>query len=100
MNKTALNLLEAAYKHAEIREIEGQRRIMFGGSDAANALDLSTAVRWAPRAVAYQRAPDILEEAGAVKLAEIRGQELVGESFYEITPDGIAMLREAGRPKA
>jgi hypothetical protein len=98
LNKTALNLLEAAYKHAEIREIEGQRRIMFGGTDAANALDLSTAVRWAPRAVAYQRALDLLEEAGAVKLAEIRGQELlVGESFYEITPQGIAMLRAAGR---
>ena len=98
MNKTALNLLEAAYKHAEIREIEGQPRIMlFRGSDAANALDLSTAVRWVPRAQAYQRAMDLLEEAGAVKIAEIRGQELVGESFYEITPHGIAMLREAGR---
>ena len=35
-----------------------------------------------------------------LRIAEIRGQELVGESFYEITPDGIAMLREAGRPKA
>jgi len=97
LNKTALDLLEAAYKHAKVREIEGQRRIMFRGSDAANALDLSTAVRWVPRAEAYQRAMDLLEEAGAVKVAEIRGQELVGESFYEITPHGVAMLREAGR---
>ena len=97
MDETALALLEAAYKNSQI-EAEGEAsRLRFRASDAANALGLSTAARPSPGAAAYYRTMSLLENSGAVKIADTRGQAIVGETFYEITPRGEDMLREAGR---
>ncbi len=95
MDKTALDLLDAAYKRSQIVEDEGQPRRRFLGSDAANALGLSTAARPGPQA--YHQAMALLEESGAVEKPAIRGQAIAEESFYDITPHGEAMLREARR---
>jgi hypothetical protein len=97
LDETALAFLEEAYNNAETLEIEGQQRLVFRGSDAANALGLTMAAE-RPEGEAYRRAISLLVDSGAVVLADVRGQgELVGEEFYEITPHGEEMLGEAGR---
>ena len=49
MEEQALDLLDAAYRKAEHREIEGKDALVFQDSDAANAVGLSTAARDTPR---------------------------------------------------
>ncbi len=97
MNKATLDLLETGYKDAEISESGGQRRIRFLGSAAANALGLSTAQRDTPEATPYWQAIASLKDAGAIETSEGRQQAIIGETYYDITPRGEAMLREAGR---
>ena len=53
MEEQALDLLDAAYRKAEHREIEGKDALVFQDSDAANAVGLSTAARYTPEARTY-----------------------------------------------
>jgi hypothetical protein len=50
LEEQALDLLDAAYRKAEHREIEGKDALVFQDSDAANAVGLSTAARDTPEA--------------------------------------------------
>jgi hypothetical protein len=70
---------------------------VFRDSDAANDLGLTTAERDIPEARTYRRLIGILVNSGAAVVPAIRAQGLAGVVFYEITPEGIEMLREAGR---
>jgi hypothetical protein len=74
-----------------------RRRLVFRDSDAANDLELTTAERDIPEARTYRRLIGILVNSGAAVVPAIRAQGLAGVVFYEITPEGIEMLREAGR---
>ncbi len=95
LDETALAFLEVAFNNAEPREIEGQLLPVFIASVPANALGLSMAER--PEGDAYRRTISQLVDSGAIMLADIRGQgQLVGEEIYAITPQGEAILREAG----
>jgi hypothetical protein len=71
--------------------------LVFRDSDAANDLGLTTAELDIPEAHTYRRLIGILVNSGAVVVPAIRAQAFVGVKFYEITPEGIGMLREAGR---
>ena len=51
MEEQALDLLDAAYRKAEHREIEGKDALVFQDSDAANAVGLSTAAVTPPRRI-------------------------------------------------
>jgi hypothetical protein len=98
LDERALDLLEAGYRHSEwYQEGEAKRRLVFRDSDAANDLELTTAERDIPQARTYHRLMGILVNSGAVVVPAIRAQGFVGVTFYGITPEGIAMLREAGR---
>ena len=48
MEEQALDLLDAAYRKAEHREIEGKDALVFQDSDAANAVGLSLPRRVTP----------------------------------------------------
>ena len=97
MKEQALDLLEAGYRSAVSREIEGRTVFMFRDSDAASAVGLSTATRDTPEARTYRQVMESLLDSGAVAIPPIRAQESVGVTFYVITEHGIDMLREAGR---
>ena len=98
MEERALDLLQAGYRHSEwYQEGEARRMLVFRDSDAATDLELITAERDIPQAHTYRRSIGILVNSGAVVVPAIRAQGFVGVKFYEITPRGIAMLREAGR---
>ena len=100
MDEAALDLLEKLYKeYAVVVLIEGRPRRRFLGSDVVNASGLSATARESPEADAYRLVMGpLLEDSGAVALADVRGQgTIVGEMFYEITLSGEAILREAGR---
>lgn len=98
LEERALDLLEAGYRHSEWhQEGEARRMLVFRDSDAANDLGLTTAERDIPEAHTYRRLIGILVNSGAVVVPAIRAQGFVGVKFYEITPEGIGMLREEGR---
>jgi len=96
LDETALAFLGVAYNKAEPREIKGQLRPVFMASDPANDFGFSMAVD-RPAGEAYHRVITQLVDSGAIVPADIREQgRYAGEEFYEITPDGEAMLRNAG----
>ncbi len=98
MEERALALLEAGYRHSEwYQEGEARRRLVFRDNDAANELELTTIERDIPKARTYRSLMGILVNSGAVVVPAIRAQSIVGVVFYEITPEGLGMLREAGR---
>jgi hypothetical protein len=97
LEEQALDLLDAAYRKAEHREIEGKDALVFQDSDAANAVGLSTAARDTPRRVPNRRVMESLLDSGAVAVPLIRDRGLSGSTFYEITTHGVEMLHEAGR---
>ena len=97
MEEQALDLLDAAYRKAEHREIEGKDALVFQDSDAANAVGLSTAARDTPEAHTYRRVMESLLDSGAVAVPLIRDRGLSGSTVYEITTHGVEMLHEAGR---
>ena len=98
MEEQALDLLDAAYRKAEHREIEGKDALVFQDSDAANAVGLSTAARDTPRgAYLHRRVMESPLDSGAVAVPLIRDRGLSGSTVYEITTHGVEMLHEAGR---
>jgi hypothetical protein len=97
LEEQALDLLDAAYRKAEHREIEGKDALVFQDSDAANAVGLSTAARDTPEARTYRRVMESLLDSGAVAVPPIRDRGLSGSTVYEITTHGVEMLHEAGR---
>ena len=97
MEEQALDLLDAAYRKAEHREIEGKDALVFQDSDAANAVGLSTAARDTPEARTYRRVMESLLDSEAVAVPLIRDRGLSGSTVYEITTHGVEMLHEAGR---
>ena len=68
LEEKALDLLEEAYKRSKYQEVGGRRLLL-----------------------------TFLDGDGAVEILDLRGQELAGTTYYEITPRGIDMLRESGR---
>jgi hypothetical protein len=98
MEAQALDLLEAAYWKAEYQERGGRRLLLtFLDGDAAEAAGLNPAASDTPSGRAYRRAVGFLLDSGAVEIPDIPDQGLSGARFYEITPRGVEMLREAGR---
>ena len=98
LEERALDLLEAGYQHSEwYQEGVAKRMLVFRDSDAATELGLTTIERDIPEARTYRRLIGILVNSGAVVVPAIRAQGIVGAEFYEITPEGIGMLRQAGR---
>ena len=89
--------MDAAYRKAEHREIEGKDALVFQDSDAANAVGLSTAARDTPEARTYRWVMESLLDSGAVAVPLIGDRGLLGSTVYEITTHGVEMLHEAGR---
>jgi len=92
LDEQALDLLEAGYRAAEYQEREGRQLLltMLDGEVARSAgMDAETPEHYA--------VVSALVDSGAVVVPDIRDQDLVGATFYEITPEGEEMLLEAGR---
>jgi len=92
MDEQTLDLLEAGYWAAEYRERDGRQLLltMLDGEVARAAeLDAET-----PE---HRAAVSALVDSGAVEIPAVIDQGFPGTTFYEITPDGEEMLREAGR---
>ena len=101
MEEQALDLLDAAYRKAEHREIEGKDALVFQDSDAANwyGFNVGSVVLAGdtPEAHTYRRVMESLLDSGAVAVPLIRDRGLSGSTVYEITRGGVEMLHEAGR---
>ena len=98
LEEKALDLLEEAYKRSKYQEVGGRRLLLtFLDGDVALSVGLNPTPRETPEGYAYRHAVSFLEESGAVEIPDLRGQELAGTTYYEITPRGIDMLRESDR---
>ncbi len=92
MYEQALDLLEAAYGAAEFQERGGRQLLLTlldGEVARAAGVDAET-----PE---HKAAVSVLVDSAAVVVPDIRDQDLVGSTFYEITERGIEILRNAGR---
>ena len=92
MDEPTLDLLEAGYRAAEYRERDGRQFLLtvLDGEVARTAeLDDET-----PE---HRAAVSALVDSGVVEIPAVIDQGFSGSTFYEITPEGEEMLREAGR---
>jgi len=98
LEEQALDLLEAAYRKAESHEREGRRLLLTTlDADVALSVGLNPTERDTPEGRPFRRVVNSLLDSGAVEKPDIREQDLSGATFYEITPRGVELLREAGR---
>jgi len=95
----AIELLAAAYRASEYQERRGRRLLLtFLDGPVAKAAGLNPSPRSdAPEGRAYRQVVDSLLSSGAVEIPDIRDQQSAGVTYYEITPRGVEILREAGR---
>ena len=99
MEEQALDLLDAAYRKAEHREIEGKDALVFPFKTAMPPTPWDFLPRRVtpPRRVPNRRVMESLLDSGAVAVPLIRDRDLLGSTVYEITTHGVEMLHEAGR---
>jgi hypothetical protein len=98
LEEQALDLLEAAYRKAEYHDRGGHKYLLtFLDGDVALSVGLKPHRAHTPEGHAYRSVVATLINSGAVWIPEIPDQGLARTTFYEITPRGEEMLREAGR---
>jgi hypothetical protein len=92
MNEQTLDLLEAGYRAAEYQERD-ERQLLLTVLDG----EVARAAELGAETPEHQAALSALVDSGAVEIPAIIDQGFTGSTFYEITPDGEEMLREASR---
>jgi hypothetical protein len=92
LEELAVDLLEAAYQNAQNQDIEGRLVLVFQDRDAAKAVGLI------PDASTYREVDSHLIDSGAVEeIIHPRYEGTAEITYYEMTPRGVEILREAGR---
>ncbi len=92
MGERELDLPEAAYSRSEY-QTRNERQLLLTFLDGQVARDAGMDAE-TPE---HRAVVSALVDSGAVVVPDIRDQDLVGSTFYEVTSHGEEILREAGR---